>query len=163
MSMKLYLILITVLIAGCSLSDEELWLKIEQAKANDNWDSTMTVSRRILSEYPQGRYAGWARFALAESYRFKNQPREALDNYLLFINRYPELQPAPVSLFLVGYIYSNNLQIKDSARFYFEQFLQKYPTHDLAPSVKLELESLGRSPAETLNDLITREKPMAKK
>lgn len=157
------LIIISMLLfAGCSLSEDELWLKVEQAKENSNWDSTLTVSRLLLEEYPQGRFAGWARFAIAESHRFKNQPREALNNYKLFIETYPDLQPAPVSLFLVGYLYHNNLQNVDSARFYFERFLEKYPTHELAPSVRLEVEMLGKSPQEALNERIAAQRPLAK-
>lgn len=160
--MKQFIFLFALLAAGCSLSDEELWLKVEQAKENNNWDSTMAVSRRILEEYPDGRFAGWARFALAESHRFKNQPREALDNYKLVIRQYPDLQPAAVSLFLVGYIYGNTLHYNDSAQFYLREFLAKYPNHDLAPSVKLELESLGKSPHEALNELTAKNRSMAK-
>lgn len=155
--------MITILfISGCSLSEEELWLKVEAAKENSNWDSTLTVSQLLLEEYPQGRFAGWARFAVAESHRFKNQPREALDNYKMFIETYPDLQPAAVSLFLVGYLYHNNLQNVDSARYYFEQFLQKYPSHDLAPSVRMEVEMLGKTPQEALNERIAAQKPLAK-
>jgi tetratricopeptide (TPR) repeat protein len=157
------LFLSAVLLAGCSMSDEELWLKVEQAKENNNWDSTMTVAQRIIDEYPQGRYAGWARFAIAESYRFKNQPREALGHYKLFISNYSDLQPAPVSLFLVGYIYGNNLQVPDSAKYYFEEFLTKYPDHELAPSVRLELESLGRTPHETLNSITGQDRTTARR
>lgn len=121
----------------------------------------MIVSQRILQEYPNGRFAGWARFALGESYRFKNQPKEALDQYIIFIDKYPDLQPAPVSLFLVGYIYGNNLQNYDSAKYYFEKFLNKYPSHDLAPSVRLELETLGKSPYEALQAQTEKNRPMA--
>lgn len=146
-----FILIVSSLIAtGCTLSEDELWLRVERAKENGNWDSTMTVARRILDEYPSGRFAGWARFAMAESFRFKNQPREALDNYKIFIEKYPDLQPAAVATFLVGYLYANNLQMHDSARTYYEGFLKRFPMHELAPSVRLELESLGRSPQETL-------------
>lgn len=162
--MKPLLSLLFVYIAGCSsLSDEELWKKVEQAKANRNWDSTIQVSQRILKEYPEGRYGSWARFALAESYRFKNQPREALDNYKIFIERYPEMQPGALSLFLIGYIYANNLQMYDSAKFYYERFLITYPGHELIPSVKLEIESLGKSPSEVLEGSPAQRSPLTKK
>ena len=151
--MKLLLPLLIVFVSSCGrFTDEELWIKIEQAKANKNWDSTLQVSQRIINDYPNGRYGGWARFALAESYRFKNQPREALDNYKLFHEQYPEMQPSALSLFLTGYIYNNNLQMFDSAKVYYEEFLKKFPTHDLSPTVKFELESIGKSPEETLNE-----------
>jgi len=151
--MKLFIPLCLISLYSCgNFTDQELWIKIEQAKANKNWDSTMQVSQRIIRDFPRGHYGGWARFALAESYRFKNQPREALDNYKLFYEQYPEMQPAALSLFLTGYIYNNNLQMFDSAKIYYEKFLQKFPNHDLAPTVKLELESIGKSPQEVLNN-----------
>ena len=162
--MKILIPVLLFLLNSCgSFTDEELWIKIEQAKANKNWDSTLQVSQWIIKEYPHGRYIGWARFALAESYRFKNQPREALDNYKLFHEQYPEMQPSALSLFLTGYIYNNNLQMFDSAKIFYEEFLQKFPKHDLAPTVKFELESIGKSPEETLNDRIQNKTRMAKK
>lgn len=161
---KLFIPLVLMFLSSCSdFSDEELWIKIEQAKANENWDSTLQVSQRIIREFPQSRYGGWARFALAESYRFKNQPRGALDNYKLFYEHYSEMQPAALSLFLTGYIYNNNLQMSDSAKHFYEKFLQQYPNHDLAPTVKYELQSLGKSPQETLNSLQKNKTRMAKK
>lgn len=148
----LYLLVFPLLFwsACSSLSDEELWKRVEAAKAGKNWDSTLAVSQRILTEFPQGRFASWARFAVAESYRFKNQPREALENYRLFEKEYPDTQAAPLSLFLVGYLYANNLQQSDSAKFYYHQFLERYPQHELVPTVQLELRSLGLTPEQAL-------------
>jgi TolA-binding protein len=145
-----YIILSAFLLASCSMTDEELWQKAESAKGSNNWDSTMHVCLRIIDEYPDGPYASWARFGIAESYRFKNQPREALNNYILFYDRYPDMQPSALSLFMIGYIYHNNLLVSDSARIYYTRFLQKYPNHDLAPTAKVELETLLKYPPETL-------------
>ena len=163
MNYTLFILALSFFIGCSSLSDEELWRKVEQAKANHNWDSTMQVSQRILKDFPQGHYGGWARFALAESYRFKNQPREAVDNYKLFVEKYHEMQPGALSLFLVGYIYSNDLHMNDSAKFYFELFLGKYPNHELVPSVKFELESIGKSPQEVLDEKTGQRKTFSKK
>ena len=149
----LFIFSIMVLSACNKLTDEELWLKVEAAKSNNNWDSTQQVCQKILDEYPQSRYAAWARFGLAESYRFKDQHREALDNYKLFYELHPDMQPSALSLFLIGYIYNNNLQLYDSAKVFYEQFLQKFPNHDLTSTVKFEIETLGKNPDEALNHL----------
>lgn len=162
--MKTAVLLSILLLTGCSsLSEDELWKRIESAKANQNWDSTLQVSQRILAEFPEGRFGGWARFAAAESYRFKNQPREALDNYKLFVEQHPDMQPSSLALFLVGYIYGNNLQMNDSAKFYLEKFLTRYPDSELAPSVRLELESLGKSPQEVLEQKLMQQRSVSKK
>lgn len=164
--MKQYLtaILLFFALPSCGrLTDEELWLKVENAKAGNNWDSTLTMCQRILDEYPDGQYASWARFGVAESYRFKNRPREALDNYKIFFERYPDKQPAALSLFLVGYIYNNNLGMHDSAKTYYERFLQRYPEHDLIPTVQFELNTLGLTPQEALDMNQKSKRSVAKK
>lgn len=144
-------ILLIFLASSCGkLTDEELWIKVEHAKANNNWDSTGQVCQRIITEYPSSKYAAWARFGLAESYRFRNQPREALDNYKIYYEQHPDKQPSALSLFLIGYIYNNNLQMKDSAKYFYKKFLLQFPNHELAPSVTFELETLGMTPAEAL-------------
>jgi len=144
-------ILLIFLVSSCGkLTDEELWIKVEQAKANNNWDSTAQVCQRLITEYPASKYAAWARFGLAESYRFRNQPRQALDNYKIYYQQHPDKQPSALSLFLIGYIYNNTLHMKDSAKYFYEKFLKQFPHHDLAPSVRFELETLGLAPNEAL-------------
>ncbi len=160
---QIVFVFLLVCVAGCQkLSDEDLWIRVEAAKVNNNWDSTKQVCEKILSEYPKGRYASWARFGLAESFRFKNQPREALNNYKLFYQQYPDMQPSALSLFLVGYIYKNNFQMIDSAKFFFQAFLIKYPNHDLAPTVRTELNFIGGSPDQVLDGVKQKQK-MSKK
>lgn len=160
----IFLAVCALLLLSCrEFTDEELWIKVESAKANKNWDSTQLVCRKILTQYPSGKYASWARFGLAESYRYKNQPREALDNYKIFYSEHHTMQPSALSLFLIGYIYNNNLQMRDSAKYYFEIFLQTFPHHDLIPSVKFELESMGKDPDRALMEQQQRLNSTAKK
>lgn len=145
------IILLACMAASCGqLSDEELWIRAEASKKNGNWDSTLHVCNRIIDEFPDGAYAGWARFGVAESYRFKNMPREALDNYKLFYALHPNMQPSAVSLFLIASIYHNNFLRSDSAVYYYQRFLQRYPNHDLAATAKIELETVRQHPPELL-------------
>jgi outer membrane protein assembly factor BamD (BamD/ComL family) len=51
-----------------------------------------------------------------------------------------------VALFQIGFIYNNKLGNVDSARIAYEQFLAKFPQHELAPYAKFELDNLGKSP-----------------
>lgn len=161
---SLFTFLVVVVIAGCnSLTDEQLWLKVEAAKKNRNWDSTQQVCSRIIREFPGSLYAPWAQFGLAESFRFKNQPREALDNYKIFYEKYPDMQPSAVSLFLIGYMYNNTFHMTDSAKIFYHHFLEKYPGHDLARTVKSEIDNMGKDPARVLDELQASKKRVAKK
>lgn len=151
MKVSMIVVAVSLSLGSCSrMTDEELWLKVESAKANGQWDSTMTICRKIITEYPDSRYASWARFGIAESHRFLHQPREALDNYKIFYEQFPELQPSALSLFMVGYIYNNDLHMTDSAQYFYKMFLRAFPGHDLVPTVRFELETFGISPEQAL-------------
>ena len=151
--MKYFLFILLVCAAGCSSeTDADLWQRVMSAKANQNWDSTRMVCQKILREYPSGKYAPWARFGLAESYRFSNEPRNALNNYKLFYTTYPDMKQAELSLFLVGFIYNNDLHMFDSSKYYYTLFLKKFPQSDLVPSVNVELGTLGKAPDQILSE-----------
>ena len=46
---------------------------------------------------------------------------------------------------MVGYIYANILNDTKSAQIEYESFLNKFPDHELSPSVKFEIDYLGKS------------------
>ena len=45
---------------------------------------------------------------------------------------------------MIGYIYANVVNDPKSAKIEYSAFLEKFPTHELSPSVKFELEFLGK-------------------
>ena len=50
---------------------------------------------------------------------------------------------------MIGYIYANVLDDSENAQVEYNLFLQKYPDHELTPSVKFELDFLGKD----INDI----------
>ncbi len=55
---------------------------------------------------------------------------------------------------MAGFILANELNKTEEAKVIYEEFLKKYPDNQLAGSVKLELESIGKSPEEILQKKI---------
>jgi len=49
------------------------------------------------------------------------------------------------AIFMIGYIYANILNDEKSARIEYQDFLNRFPDHELSPSVKFEIEYLGKS------------------
>jgi len=45
---------------------------------------------------------------------------------------------------MVGYVQANILNDIDQARITYKIFLEKFPDHELTPSVQFELDNLGR-------------------
>jgi len=49
---------------------------------------------------------------------------------------------------MIGYRYANDLNDLEKAKEAYNEFLQKYPEHELAPSVQWELDHLGQDISE---------------
>ena len=143
---------IMVFMVGCAkMSEEELWQKVEESRANNNFDSTIQVCQTILKDYPEGKKTPAATYLLGEVYQNgKHEYQTSVNYYRTFIRKYPDLNSTPLALFIVGFIYNNNLQMMDSARITYEEFLLKFPDHELATSAKFELANLGKSPDEII-------------
>jgi outer membrane protein assembly factor BamD (BamD/ComL family) len=165
--MKVYifaLLSIVVIVAGCGKpSEEDLWKHLIQAHNNQNVDSTILVCKTILKEYPAGKLAAPSQYMLAESYRDKKDYQRAVELYKEFVRKYPDLHQTPVAMFLIGFIYNNNLNMHDSARVAYQAFVEKYPHHDLTASAQFELQTLGKSPSQVLQEQMASSKPVKKK
>ena len=79
-----------------------------------------------------------------------NKSKESLDLYNRIIYQYPDFEKAPECLFLVAYIYENNLQHYGKAKEVYELFLQKYPQHDFADDAAISIQNIGKSPEELI-------------
>ena len=79
-----------------------------------------------------------------------NKGKESLDLYNRIIYQYPDFKKAPECLFLVAYIYENNLQNYGKAKEMYELFIKKYPNHDFADDAAISIENMGKSPEELI-------------
>lgn len=70
--------------------------------------------------------------------------------YDWIIDKYPQYERAPSALFLKGFILENELHNQDKAREVYREFLEKYPSHDLADDVQFLYDNLGKSNEEIL-------------
>lgn len=68
---------------------------------------------------------------------------KAIDLYSWVLDKYPNNEQTANSTFMLGYTYDNDMKDYGEARKYYEQFLSKFPSHDLAESAKVLLENLG--------------------
>jgi len=78
---------------------------------------------------------------------------KAIDLYSWVVEKYPNNEQTANSTFMLGYTYDNDMKDYGEARKYYEQFLSKYPSHDLAASAKVLLENLGVPDDEIIEKL----------
>lgn len=89
-------------------------------------------------------------FKAAEIQRSLKNYKKAIENYETIQKDFPQYDKTPHSTFLLGFIYENDLKDNDKAKAMYEQFLEKYPEHELADDVKFSLDNLGITPEEII-------------
>jgi len=76
------------------------------------------------------------------------------------ISDYPESERAVFALFNKGYIYNNYIRDTSMAKRIYTEFIAKYPDHKLATDASVELEFLGKSAKEMLEEIQRKNKNM---
>lgn len=79
------------------------------------------------------------------------ESREAIKIFDRLINEYPDATRTSEALFMKAYILNNSLQDYDGAKQYYEEFIRKYPDHELAASASAELKNMGISNEEIVD------------
>ena len=137
------LIVSFLLIAGCQ---DNFQRDYERAKSlsekQQNREASVILYDIVNSDKSQQELKYKSYFLLADIYLKMNQ-------YENSINIYKKLLEAPIenklrkqSLFMIGYIYFNNLEMYSESILYYNQFLNEYQNDDLIASVNFELETI---------------------
>lgn len=79
------------------------------------------------------------------------ESREAIKIFDRLISEYPDATRSSEALFMKAYILNNSLQSYGEAKKYYEEFIRKYPNHELAASASAELKNMGISNEEIVD------------
>ena len=74
----------------------------------------------------------------------KEKYEEALQNFKLLVQNYPQGKRAAEASFMLGFINANDLKNYEEAKKYYTEFIKKYPDHELADDAQYELNNLGK-------------------
>jgi tetratricopeptide (TPR) repeat protein len=80
-------------------------------------------------------------------------PQKAIALYKRVAEGFPQSAKAPTALFMMGFVYEEDLQDMAKAKDTYENFLQKYPNDpDFADDAKTALSLLGRSTEDIIKE-----------
>lgn len=80
------------------------------------------------------------------------QPGQTIRLFNRILTEYPDFEKAPATLFLMAFVYEDQLQDYDNAEKYYELFLSKYPDSEFADDAEISLKNLGKSPEELIRE-----------
>lgn len=130
---------------GGSQSADELWSRAENEIGARRYEKAVKALNTLVRDYPDHPLASKAQFRIGDVYL--NNTRDipsALIALRRTIDKYPETENGVKALFMMGFIYANHLgEFRNAQRAYLD-FLDSYPNHELIPSVKFELENMGK-------------------
>ncbi len=165
--MKRVVVLVTVFILVLSLSflmcgkkmtEQQYYDQALDYQQNEDYDSAAEVFMTLYKRYPSGIHGAESLFQAAslQANQLKQSVR-AIETYRRLIQAFPNSNYNEQSLFMIAYVYANEIRDFEKAKEAYNEFLGKYPDHELASSVKWELDNLGTD----INDIdfITEDQP----
>ena len=158
---SILIVIISFGMLSCQKQKEEGLYKtaLEEIK-NGNTQAAIENLEKLIEKNPYSEFAPDAFFTLASLYQsMEGDSVQKINNYLKaveyyneLIDKFPNNQKTAEAIFMAGFICAENLRDFERARHYYKRFLKNYPDHELASSVQVELENLGKSPAEILKE-----------
>ena len=162
MKTSLYIIAVfAIFLFSCSSKKTatELFSEAQKFTQEKNIPDAVSTYEKIIHEYPEDKVIAPQAIAnLAAIYQYKmvknvaekESLQKAIKLFRSIYEDYPQSEQAPMGLFMSGFLQANELKDFNSATATYNLFLEKYPNHELAKSVKEELDNMGLSPEEIL-------------
>src|SRR3954451_25156835 len=126
--------------------------RAQSERTRGAYSRVIEAYRKVYKLAPSGRDAAPSLLAMgevmAESGRVLNdaqQSQAAIDQFKSIPNEYPGSHERVNALFTIGKIYQDDLNDLPQAKSTFEEFLKKYPAHDLAADAKDALDEIAEA------------------
>jgi len=74
----------------------------------------------------------------------------AIEGFQKILDNYPDFDKRAFCIFLQAFIYENQMQQYDTAKQLYQEFLEKYPSHDLAEDAMVSIQNMGKSLEELI-------------
>jgi len=154
-------IIFIILFSACDSNKDKELLASATAKADaKNYTEALKDYQKIIDEYSSSDNAAESLFAVAAMYHMYQIPnlsqeeslKKAVTYYEKLYQDFPKNEKAAKSLFMAAFIKANELNQIEGARTDYKTFIEKYPNHELATQARIELDNLGKTPEEILQN-----------
>ncbi|MCC6549238.1 MAG: tetratricopeptide repeat protein [Ignavibacteriaceae bacterium] len=161
-SLLITLFVSLLFITGCTKKDAGAYMDEAKNLLKENkYKEAVLLYEELAKEHPEAAQAAEAYFEMAKLYQAKLVPgiadteafQKAITSYTSVYEKYPDSKEAPLALFMTGFILANEMKQYPAAKLAFEKFIAQYPEHEMITSAQSELENMGKSPEELLNQV----------
>lgn len=144
------------LVKEISAAEAELF-KDKDTKEKFNFDfkkaeTLVGAYESFINSYPEEADVPNYLFKSAELYRSLRNFNKSNNCYSKILKDFPGFEKAAHSLFLMGFSYENDMNMPEKAKEIYQQFLAKYPDHELKDDVEFSLRNIGKTPEEIIKE-----------
>lgn len=141
---------------------EERAAEVEKYSAilfSDSLNTNDEVALKLLNAYEE--YIHYHSFeTISMEYQFRagelakalNKPHVAIKHFNGLLERAPNHERAPLALFYKAMVIGDILLEHENAKRYYQEFIDKYPTHPLVESAKESIKLQGKSLEEIVEE-----------
>jgi TolA-binding protein len=157
-------LLLVVFAAACNSNKDKDAFDTAEKKYNEKkYAEALADYKLVIEEYPSSEYAAKSMMKAGSMYQMflipnvqeEESNKKAVEYYRELYKNFPKYGDTPKALFMSGFILANNLNKFDEAKLTYGTFLDKYPNHELASQVKIEMENVGKTPEEILQNKLS--------
>ncbi len=135
---------------GTKKTKEQLYAEALNFEKQENFKEAIATYEQLINSYPRANFADSILFKVGQIYSNSLSDFEhAIEAHKNLIKKYPDSKFSAQSLFMIGFHYANSPNDTTEAKHYYNKFLEQYPEHELASSVRWELNFLGKD----INDI----------
>lgn len=142
---------------------EEIESKMKALPAGTKMDAKMideaiTAYEAFAKGSPKNEKAPDYLMKAAELQKNQMKLKEAIAIYDNIMSQFPNSPKAPAAMFMKGFMLENDLKDPEAAKVIYNEFLAKYPQHELADDVTFSLNNIGKTPEQIIEELQAKQK-----
>lgn len=155
------------LLFSCKPSKQELLSKIEnlahklhEKEADYDVETAAELEMTyvdFIENYKEDSLYAKILFEAGEHATTNQSSRMAVDFLTEFVETYPEDANVPDAFIDLAIVYETQMFDLEKAEYYLQQFLNKYPDHELVEVAKSQLDNLGRTPEEIMEEILKKQ------
>ncbi len=160
--MKSPIVILSLLLTlvACSGSKQKLEEQIASRNNSDSLSSQEQLGnfnrllREYVEKYPDGDHYKEYLYLAAQSCNGLNEHALAIEYFDRYRKEFPHEPKSGDALFITAFIYDDKLKDMEKARAHYQEFIDKYPKHELHQAAVDALTHLGKSPEELLKEIM---------
>jgi len=137
-------VIFAVALAGCGKSADDQYIEGKACLLNEEtFESGVEMLRKFVKRFPEDPRASEVLLAIATGYQSHKNFAQAEESYTSLIDKYPDTAESYKGLFLLGYMYYEDVRDNAKAQEALKRFIETYPDSELTVSARVLVENIG--------------------